>query len=338
MINKTEQDIMEKWTSIETPLVSICAIAYNHEKYIEDAMDGMLMQETTFPFEIIVHDDASTDNTANIIRKYAEKFPNIVRPIFQTENQYSKKKRQVKSFVYEKARGKYMALCECDDYWIDANKLQIQIDLMEQNPQCHMSFHAAEERFNHDKCGKIIAKHVNRNKVFSTSEVILGGGGFCPTASVIHRKEIVSNLPSFLNDAPVGDYFLQIFGSLNGGALYVDKVMSVYRQGVEGSWSHSMKNIDNRRKLYNDFNKTLYKLKNFLDEKYNKQYHLEMCKVISQNHYSFALRCINSNMFEEFKKSMELSYKTYNLGSFTYLVYYHLRSLPLLINLLRKLT
>lgn len=335
MIEKTETEIMKNWNFYDDPVVSILCTSYNHENYIEEAIDGFLMQETDFPFEIIIHDDASTDNTANKIKPYAEKYPNIIKTILQKENQYSQGKK-VFFFMLEKAKGKYHAICEGDDYWIDSKKLQIQIDLMEQNPECYMSFHAAEERFDHDKYGKIVAQQAKRNKIFSTSEIILGEGGFCPTASIVLRREVVSNLPSFFHDAPIGDYFLQIFGSLHGGALYIDKVMSVYRIGVVGSWSHSMKNIDKRIKYYNSIIKTLDILENFLDEKYNKQYHLEISKVISQKHYSFALTCFNLNMFEEFKKSMELSYKSYALGSFIYLVYYRLRSFPLLINFLRK--
>ena len=336
MIKKTEIEIMKNWHSYDGPIVSILCLTYNHENYIEEAIDSFLMQETNFPFEIIIHDDTSTDNTVNKIKTYAERYPHIIKTILQKENQYSQGKR-VALFLYEKAKGKYYAVCEGDDYWIDSKKLQIQIDLMKQNPECHMSFHAAESRFNHDKFGKIIAKHANSNKVFSISEVILGGGGFCPTASIVVRKEVISNLPDFFYAAPVGDYPLQIFASLNGGLLYIDRVMSVYRKGVEGSWSHSMKNIDNKRKLYNRTIKTLNMLKIFLDEKYNKQYHLVIDKKISKNHYSFALTCINLKMFEEFKKSIELSYKTYKLDSLTYLTYYHLRSFPRLINLLRKL-
>lgn len=338
MIEKTETEIMKSWNSCNDPVVSILCIAYNHEDYIEEAIDGFLMQETNFPFEIIIHDDASTDNTVNKIKAYTEKYPHIIKTILQEENQYSQGGQRILFFLFEKAKGEYYAICEGDDYWIDSKKLQIQIDLMEQNPQCHMSFHAAENRFNNDMCGEVIGKQANSNKVFSISEVILGGGGFSPTASIVFRKEVVSNLPSFFNDAPLGDYFLQVFGSLNGGSLYIDKVMSVYRRGVEGSWSHSMENIDKRIKFYNKLIKSLHKLEKFLDEKYNKQYHVEMSKVISRNHYAFALRCFNLNMFEEFKKSMELSYKTYDLGSYTYLVYYRLRSFPFLIKLLRKLT
>jgi len=336
MIKKTETEIMKNWNSYSEPIVSILCTTYNHENYVEEAIDSFLMQETNFPFEIIIHDDASTDNTINIIKNYIKKYPNIIKTILQEENQYSKGKK-VFLFLFEKAKGKYYAICEGDDYWIDSNKLQIQIDLMGQYPKSHMSFHAAESRLNQDIYGEIICKQANSNKVFSISEVILGGGGFSPTASIVFRKEVVSNIPSFFNDAPIGDYFLQIFGSLNGGTLYIDKVMSVYRRGVEGSWSHSMTNIEKRIKSYNNLMKSLSKLEKFLDEKFNKQYHGEMQKVISKNHYSFALRCLNSNMFEEYKISMELSYKTYNLGSFSYLIYYYLRSFPLLINLFRKL-
>ena len=117
-----------------TPLVSICCATYNHERYIRDVIDGFLMQKTTFPIEIIIHDDASTDETARIVKEYAEKHPDLIVPIFQTENQYSKNKESIFAwFVYPRSRGKYIALCEGDDYWVDPIKLQKQVDYLEKN-------------------------------------------------------------------------------------------------------------------------------------------------------------------------------------------------------------
>lgn len=244
MINKTEQEIMENWTSIETPLVSICALAYNHEKYIEDAMDGMLMQETTFPFEIIVHDDASTDNTANIIKKYAEKFPNIVRPILQTENQYSKKTRSVGSFVYEKSRGKYLALCECDDYWTDSSKLQSQINLLEQNNDISLVFHnAIIHEYNEN--GEIIdsRKHTNGLKTgFVTIHQVLLENKIIPTASVVFKKV---NFGEFLDpNFPVGDTPTFMYLAKFGKLYYVDEVTSVYRSLTTGAGKFQRGNIE----------------------------------------------------------------------------------------------
>lgn len=116
------------------PLVTIRCITYNHEPYIRQCLEGFVMQKTNFPFEAIVHDDASTDGTAAIIREYAEKYPDIIKPIYETENQYSKHDGSLRKIMDAHMRGKYIAICEGDDYWIDPLKLQKQVDLLENNP------------------------------------------------------------------------------------------------------------------------------------------------------------------------------------------------------------
>jgi glycosyltransferase involved in cell wall biosynthesis len=115
-------------------LVSVCTITYNQAPYIRQCLDAILMQKTTFPFEMLIHDDASTDGTADIIREYEARFPEIIKPIYQTENQYSKGITFISKFNYERARGKYIAMCEGDDYWTDPLKLQKQVDFLERNP------------------------------------------------------------------------------------------------------------------------------------------------------------------------------------------------------------
>jgi glycosyltransferase involved in cell wall biosynthesis len=129
------------------PLLSICCATYNHERYIRDAIESFLIQETDFPIEIIIHDDASTDDTAIIVRDYADKYPNLIIPIFQKENQYSQGKRIFGSFLYPRVRGKYIAFCEGDDYWISPHKLQRQIDYMESHPECRITFHPVDVIF-----------------------------------------------------------------------------------------------------------------------------------------------------------------------------------------------
>lgn len=120
---------------MEKPLVSINCITYNHEAYIRECLNGLLMQRTTFPFEVLVHDDASTDNTQAIILEYKEKYPTIIKPYFQKENQYSKGKGFIGLKInFERAKGKYIAICEGDDYWTDPLKLQKQVDFLESNP------------------------------------------------------------------------------------------------------------------------------------------------------------------------------------------------------------
>lgn len=124
-------------------IVSIICLAYNHEQYIRQCLEGFVMQKTDFAYEVIIHDDASTDKTATIIKEYELKYPHIIKPIYQKENQYSKGVKIGKTFLYPKVQGKYIAECEGDDYWIDPLKLQKQVDFLEKNPNysmCHTSF------------------------------------------------------------------------------------------------------------------------------------------------------------------------------------------------------
>lgn len=119
-------------------MVTIQCITYNHEPYIRQCLEGFVMQKTNFRFEAIVHDDASTDGTADIIREYAEKYPDIIKPIYETENQYSKHDGSLDRIMNDHTHGKYVALCEGDDYWIDPLKLQKQVDLLEKYSECSM--------------------------------------------------------------------------------------------------------------------------------------------------------------------------------------------------------
>lgn len=116
------------------PLVSICSITYNHALYIRQCLEGFLMQKTNFAFEVIINDDCSTDGTTEILKEYAEKYPHIIKPIFQQENQYQKGVRGMfQNIVLPRAHGKFIAICEGDDYWTDPLKLQKQVDFFQKN-------------------------------------------------------------------------------------------------------------------------------------------------------------------------------------------------------------
>lgn len=121
--------------------VSVCCLTHNHETLIRDAMDGFVMQKTDFPFEIVVHDDASTDSTPTIIREYQKRYSDIINLVFQTENIFYKNYEYPTWFALSACRGKYIAWCDGDDYWTDPLKLQKQYDFMEVNPQCSLCFH-----------------------------------------------------------------------------------------------------------------------------------------------------------------------------------------------------
>lgn len=127
---------------MDKPLLSVCCIAYNQKQYIKNCMDAVLAQQTTFPFEFLIHDDCSTDGTKEIIASYAEKYPDIIKPMFEEQNQYSNGNDvRIHFYNYERAEGKYIAYLDGDDYWTDPLKLQKQVDFMEANQEYSVCFH-----------------------------------------------------------------------------------------------------------------------------------------------------------------------------------------------------
>lgn len=266
----------------EKIIVSICCITYNHEKYIRQAIDSFLMQKTNFKYEIIIHDDASTDNTADIIREYEKKYPDIIKPIYQTENQYSKGKKPSYITIKE-ARGKYIAFCEGDDYWCDENKLQIQVDYMEKNPECSFCFHNAKiydmkiEDFtkNFLPQSKEQIKYIKNNGIYNLAEIARLDA--IPTASYFFRNN--HEYPDWYNSAIAGDLCMQLINSYYGYAYYIDKVMSVYRVGTNQSmmdkWGRDSKEdywkasnlLKGYIKIYENINEfSGYKYKNTFDK------------------------------------------------------------------------
>ena len=220
-------------------MVSISCITYNHENYIANAIESFLMQKTDFPYEILIHDDASTDRTPEIIKQYESKYPDLIKPTYQTENQYSKGV-ETWNFNMERAKGKYIAACEGDDYWTDPYKLQKQVDYMEKHPECSMCVHAAY-RVSPEKTKMKSHVRPNRgNKVFTVEEVIEGGGGLFATNSILYPAVFCKNIPDFYKNAPVGDYPLAIYLALQGTVYYIDEFMSAYRVGVKDSWTSIM--------------------------------------------------------------------------------------------------
>lgn len=239
-------------------VVSIICNTYNHEKYISEALDSFLMQKTNFKFEVLVHDDASTDGTADIIREYEKKYPDVIKPIYQKENQYSKGIDI--GFLYQipRVKGKYIALCEGDDYWIDEYKLQKQVDAMEKHPEIDMCAHEGM-RVNADTKKELDRINpASKNTVFKLEQVIMGGGEFVVTNSLLYRADLNKNISKFRKHYSL-DYSLQIHGSVKGGMLYLADNMAVYRWGVEGSWTFGQKSNFARRRRH--FEKTVGMLK-----------------------------------------------------------------------------
>lgn len=231
--------------------VSVICNAYNHEKYIRDALDGFVMQKTNFPFEVLIHDDASTDKTADIIREYEKKYPDIIKPIYQTENQYSKGNGAVGKIQRARVRGKYIALCEGDDYWTDPLKLQKQYDAMEAHPEIDICCHSAYKVKANTKEIMSIIQADKDNSIISAEKVIFGGGGFVATNSIMYRASINQNIPKFRQNCNF-DYMLQIHGSLRGGMLYLNDIMAAYRVAVDNSWTQKMRRNENLRTRHHE--------------------------------------------------------------------------------------
>lgn len=258
---------------MEQPLVTVSCIAYNHEKYIARALDSFLMQKTNFPFEIVIHDDASTDRTAEIIREYAARYPDVIRPMYQTENQYSRGISNISgAFNFPRARGKYIAMCEGDDYWIDDTKLQRQADYMEAHPECTLCFHAAKIE-SEDKAMRAREVRPYRHSKICTAEEVIDKKANYPTASLMFPARLGKILPQWYHDCPVGDVPIHIFMASHGTVYYMDRKMSVYRQGVSVSWSAQMERGDYKENLirhHNAMKKMFREFAKDTDHRYDK--------------------------------------------------------------------
>ena len=221
-------------------MVSIWCLVYNHEPYLRQCLDGFVKQKTNFRFEAIVHDDLSTDGSAAIIREYAEKYPDIIKPILETENQYSKKDGSLKRIMHESLRGKYCAFCEGDDYWTDPLKLQKQFDVMEKHPELDMCAHSAyfESAVTGECCGE---KCLSKTEcVLRAEDAIIGEGGFLTTNTLFYRRSMDDTIPSFRKFMDY-DYTIILHGAIRGGILYLPEYMSVYHIGVPGSFCNREK-------------------------------------------------------------------------------------------------
>lgn len=247
------------------PVVSISCITYNHAPYVRDALDSFLSQRDV-PFEVLIHDDHSTDGTEEIIREYAAKFPGIIKPLYERENQYSQGVTNISGvFNFPRAEGRYIAMCEGDDFWTDPYKLKKQSEYMDYHPECSMCCHSAE---NLDMSGAYkstsIIRPYDSSRVLKPREVI-SHNTVIPTASLLFLTDAAKRLPEWYYDCPVGDAPLHLFMLLCGEVYYDDSPMSVYRTGRPGSWTVSMdeksgttekweKYYEDMVKLYQAFN------------------------------------------------------------------------------------
>lgn len=332
---RTEQEIMKNWKGTK-PVVSICCLAYNHEPYIEDALEGFLIQETNFPFEVLIHDDASTDHTADIIREYETAYPHIIKPIYQKENQYSKKVKISQTFQYPRAQGEYIAYCEGDDYWIHPNKLKEQTALLKKYPHIHICFHPAKKSENNKIIG-IRNFYGYKQKYFSLRETILGDGDFMPTESILLRKKKLHEIESFmkLNNSGVGDIFIQILGANPNGALYIPQTYSTHRVNSINSWTRRIKeNYPKRTQMYISVAQHIHKLIEILPQECKQ----EIQQLEAKKYFNAAISSILMHDFTKFKNLYSTAIKIApNIQNRYFVIIKLMNKLPRLIYLLIKL-
>jgi glycosyltransferase involved in cell wall biosynthesis len=224
----------------EAPLLSIICPTYNQEKYIAQTLDSFLMQETKYSFEIIVHDDASTDNTAAIVREYEKRYPDRFANIYQTENQFSKAINNVNRIVFAAARGKYVALCEGDDFWTDAFKIEKQVGFLETHPDYTLSIHSVNELHG----DQLVPAVREEQPATYTIEDLAEQGNFIHTVSVIFKRTF-EKLPDWFIRCAIGDFPLHMITASKGKIYYMPESMAVYRRftGVHSPLSLSRRYI-----------------------------------------------------------------------------------------------
>lgn len=275
------------------PLVSISCITYNHAPYIRECLDGLTMQKTNFAFEVLIHDDASTDGTEEIIREYEAKYPNIIKPLYEKENQWVKGRRGSAVFNFPRARGKYIAMCEGDDYWTDPLKLQKQVEFLENNSE-YVLVHT-DIKILYERSGKIIStndKQINSqlSKNISFQELLLSGKYIIRTATVLFKKSILAdsinnNKFLFSNNFLMGDTPLWYSLSKYGSFKFLSDCTTIYRRHFNSATNGQIK-----KKLR--FNLSMYELRFYItnnDDSFTEEFKKKIVGKYREKLYEYLL-------------------------------------------------
>ena len=261
-------------------LVSVLCITFNHQKYIRRCLDSMVNQKTDFRYEIIIHDDASTDGTPNIVREYAQRYPDLIIPILQKENQYSQGVDMMKDFMFPKASGEYIVELEGDDFWCDQNKLQLQVDAMRKHPECALCVH---------KTGTVDAGGSRLSWQFPMMNL---EEGVITTQKLMeltlnedswpfHLSSLMVNVQLYREYMDfetvgfpakffrVGDLPRYLFYGLKGDAYYIDREMSVYTVDSGGFMSRAKIDPEFAKKAHQGFIDGLSEFNAYSDYKYS---------------------------------------------------------------------
>ncbi|WP_066832123.1 glycosyltransferase [Rufibacter ruber] len=283
------------------PKVSVCMIAYNHADFIVQAIEGVLMQKTDFPFELIIGEDCSTDATRSIIKKYGETFPEKIRLLLPDTNV-----GMMKNFLQtlDACKGEYIALCEGDDYWTDELKLQKQVDFLDQNPDFSISFHRA--RIVMEPSGNEETSNLDQPPVSTIKDLFREN--FIFTATCLFRNHLVAPYPAFLLKAAIGDWPLHILNAHKGKIGFLPEVMATYRVHSGGAISTAYASTAKVKTMLTKNVATFQALDAFLNYSYHKN--------IQQTISGFYLHLVKINLQEKNKKeAVQNSYKALQANS-----------------------
>ena len=291
-------------------MVSICCMAYNAEKYIAQCLDGFLMQKCDFAYEVFVHDDASTDGTVAVIKDYEKRYPEIIHAIYQTENQYSKGVKITDKYIYPYTKGKYIALCEGDDFWTDPLKLQKQVEALEKNHDCHICVHKVKGVY------EDLSPFERNYPNFSITTGIIPAKRFIDynctneyifqTSSYFMRRddvlEFITENPEFRKASATGDLAHMFYFATKGDIYYIDDEMSCYRQNSTSSKARRSMNGTTERKIQEHFNKQISMMLEY--DKYTNGIYHNLCE-----------RKINGYLFDkavrnrDFREVVKIKYR-----------------------------
>ena len=283
------------WPEGTTPLVATSTLTYNHEPYIRDCLDGILMQKTTFPVRVVVFEDCSTDATREIVKEYQTKYPDLFVTVFAPHNTYGKPERQeaIKPFKEARAVAKYIALCEGDDYWTDPLKLQKQVDILENNSE-YVLVHT-DIKILYERSGKIIStndKQINSqlSKNISFQELLLSGKYIIRTATVLFKKSILAdsinnNKFLFSNNFLMGDTPLWYSLSKYGSFKFLSDCTTIYRRHFNSATNGPIK-----KKLR--FNLSMYELRFYItnnDDSFTEEFKKKIVGKYREKLYEYLL-------------------------------------------------
>jgi len=218
------------------PTVSICMVTYNQEKYITQAIDSVLMQETDFDYEIVIGEDCSTDKTRDIVRKYAEKYPDKIRALLHSYNLGLKGKNNFVA-TFKSCQGKYIAILEGDDYWTSPCKLQKQVDFLNNHTECTICFHSVKvisEDYNDEMLIIPDKTRFNLSAIYTIHDLLKED--FIPTLSVVFRNDLFIEFPEWFFKYITGDYPLHLINAHYGDIGYIDEIMGIYRIHNSGAF------------------------------------------------------------------------------------------------------